>query len=322
MKKIFLSAVSVFAGMIMMTSAARADCGEITIGEMNWASGTILTSVAKFLLENGYGCKVKKIPTSTVPSVASVAETGKPDVLIELWVNSTPKYLELEKAGKVKTVSNVFADGGQEGWWVPQYLADKHPELATIEGVLANAKVVGARFHNCPVGWGCRVANDNLKVAFDLKGNGIEVFDHGSGETLATSIATAYTDKKAWFGYYWGPTAVLGKYPMQKVSLGKVDGTIHSCNQKQDCATPGKSDFPSAPVLNTVTVDLVNREPEAVEFLSRFTVPNGVLSSVLAWHEENSASPDEAATYFLKNHKDVWSKWLSEDAKKKLSGIL
>jgi len=41
----------------------------------------------------------------------------------------------------------------------------------------------------------------------------------GSGETLQTSIAAAYDEKAPWFGYYWAPTAVLGKYPMVKVEV-------------------------------------------------------------------------------------------------------
>ncbi|RUU24867.1 glycine/betaine ABC transporter substrate-binding protein, partial [Mesorhizobium sp. M6A.T.Ce.TU.016.01.1.1] len=33
--------------------AAAADCGKITISEMNWASAAIVTSVSKFLMEKG-----------------------------------------------------------------------------------------------------------------------------------------------------------------------------------------------------------------------------------------------------------------------------
>ncbi len=97
------------------------------------------------------------------------------------------------------------------------------PELKTLEGILANPELVGGRFHNCPVGWGCRIVNDNLKIVHQLEANGIEVFDHGSGANLGASIASAFADDAPWFGYYWGPTAVLGKYEMTKVDIGDVD---------------------------------------------------------------------------------------------------
>jgi glycine betaine/proline transport system substrate-binding protein len=46
------------------------------------------------------------------------------------------------------------------------------------------------------------------------------------------------------------------------------------------------------------------------------------MSSLLAWAEENGASNEEAAVYFLKNNPDVWSEWLSDEAREKLSVLL
>ena len=171
-----LAAVAVAMSAIIggAASDAHADCGKVSITEMNWASASVVTTVAKFIMEQGYGCKVAVIPSDTVPAATSLAENGEPDIVTEMWINSAPVYQKLEDEGKVQTIAKVLSDGGEEHWWIPKYLAEKHPELKTIEGVLANPKLVGARFHNCPDGWGCRVINDNLKVAFDLKGNGMK----------------------------------------------------------------------------------------------------------------------------------------------------
>ena len=135
-------------------SDAHADCGEVSITEMNWASASVVTNVAKFIMEQGYGCKVSVVPSDTVPAATSLAENGEPDIATEMWINSAPVYQKLEAEGKVRTISNVLSDGGAEHWLIPKYLADKHPELKTIEGVLANPELVGGRFHNCPEGWG------------------------------------------------------------------------------------------------------------------------------------------------------------------------
>ena len=151
MRKITMGLVGAMSGLAMMSSSAHA-CGEITITEMNWASSQVVTAVAKFIMEQGYGCKVKKVPSATVTAVASMAETNQPDIATEIWVNSAALYPKFVKQGKVKTVANVLSDGGEENWWIPQYLADKHPELKTMDGVLKNPKLVGARFHNCPTG--------------------------------------------------------------------------------------------------------------------------------------------------------------------------
>lgn len=321
MKKTFLSVVTAVAGAMLLSTAAKADCGEVTITEMDWASASVVTAVSKFLMEQGYGCKVTVVPSSTTPAVASVAETGKPDIVTELWINSTPAYEKLEKEGKVQTLTDVLSDGGVEAWWIPSYLAEKHPELKTIDGVLKNPELVGGRFHNCPEGWACRTVNDNLIKAFDVRGN-MEVFDHGSGETLATAIASAYTDKKPWFGYYWAPTDILGKYPMVQVDVGPHNAEAHTCNGKKDCATPAKSAYPTARVVTAVTTDFAKREPEVIELMKNVSFTNAQMGEVLAWKKDNKASAEEAAVHFLNSYKDVWSGWINDDAKKNLSAIL
>lgn len=303
------------------TAQTAAACGEVTITEMNWASAGIVTGVSKFLMEQGYGCTVIVVPSNTVPALASVAETGKPDIVTELWLNSLPEYKPLEEAGKVKTVAHVLSDGGVEGWWIPDYLAAEHPELTRIDSILAHPDMVGGVFNNCPEGWGCRVANDNLKVAYDFAGHGMTVFDHGSGETLAASIASAYADKKPWFGYYWAPTAVLGKYPMVKVDVGPYDAEAHVCTQTVGCANPQKSDFPSAEVVTAVTTDFAEREPAVVDLMSKLAFTNQQMGEVLAWQEENKASIDESVVHFLMAYPDVWTAWVSPEAKEKLAAF-
>ena len=57
-------------------SHANADCGDVSIGAMGWASGESITAVATFVLEVGYGCNVSVVPTDTIPAVTSLAENG------------------------------------------------------------------------------------------------------------------------------------------------------------------------------------------------------------------------------------------------------
>lgn len=312
----------VISGAALAPTAAKASCGPVSITEMNWASSQIITEVSKFLMEQGYGCTVEKVPSATTTSVASLAENGQPDIVTELWLNSTGDvYAKLEAEGKVDRLTGVFDPGGVEGWWIPEYLAEAHPELATIEGILANPDLVGGRFNNCPDGWGCRTVNDNLITALSMRDN-LEVFDHGSGETLATSIAAAYESEEPWFGYYYGPTAVLGKYKMRRVKIGSIDNDVHSANQNKDVADPGVSDFPPAPVLTVATAELTDREPEVASLMGNVSFDINLLSQVLAWQEENSASAEEAAVYFLTTQPDVWSQWVNDAAREKLSAFI
>lgn len=311
------------AGALSMSSVAYADCGEVSITEMGWASNEVVTGVATFLMEEGYGCDVTVVPSDTVPAVTSVAENGEPDIVTELWLNSTGEvYNRLEEEGRIQRLGKVLEPGGVEGWWIPTYLAEEHPELTTIEGVMNNPELVGGQFNNCPDGWGCRVVSDNLIRALDLESSGIEVFNHGSGQTLASSMASAVEDEEPWFGYYWGPTVPLGKYDMTRVDLGEVNEDIHARNQNQNADNPGVSDFPAAPILTAVTTDFQEREPEVADMLSHLSFETSVMSSILAWMDENNASGEEATVYYLQNHSDEWSQWLNDEARSNLANLI
>ncbi len=314
--------IMAFTAFSFASIANAKDCGEVTITEMNWASSQVITEVSKFLMEQGYGCTVKKVPSATVPAVTSLVETGEPNIVTELWVLSTPIYNELEAEGKVHTTAEVLSDGGVEGWWIPKYLAEKHPELTTIDGLLANADKIGNRFHTCPSGWACEKTNANLAKAYDLEGNGIEVFQHGSGQTLAASIASAYSSKEPWFGYYWAPTAILGKYEMVSVDIGPHNAAGWSCNTDAACDNPVKSSYPVSRVITTVTDDLARDKPDVKNLMSKVSFPNAVMGEILAWKEDNNASAEEAAVYFLTKYKSTWKNWLNDSARKKLSRLL
>lgn len=321
MRKLTLVAIAAL-GLASASSAASADCGKVSITEMDWASSAVVTHVANFLMTKGYGCEVQLVPSSTTPAMTSIAETGQPDILTELWTNSSPVYEELRSSGKLVELANVLSDGGVEAWWIPAYLAEAHPELKTIDGILANPKLVGGRFHDCPSGWACDVVNKNNLRALKAEDAGLERFQHGSGETLAAAIAAAYQNKEPWLGYYWAPTSVLGKYPMVQVEVAPFDQERHTCNGDANCADPKPSAYPTAKVVTAVAPGLLEREPEVVDFLKKMSFTNEQMGAVLAWQDGKGASYEEAAVYFLTNYKDVWSQWLNDEARKNLSALL
>ncbi|MEA1080597.1 ABC transporter substrate-binding protein [Marinobacter qingdaonensis] len=321
MRKILSAALLCAAASPAMAQAN--ECGQVSITEMNWASASVVTNVAKFVMEQGYGCDVAVVPSDTVPAVTSVAENGEPDIVTELWVNSTGEvFKRLEEEGKIVRLGEVLSPGGVEGWWLPTYVVEEHPELKTIEGIMANPELVEGRFNNCPDGWGCRIVNDNLIRALNLEDSGIEVFNHGSGETLASSMASAVQNQEPWFGYYWGPTVPLGKFDMTRIDLGEYKAEVHAANANKDVDNPGVSDFPAAPVLTAVTTSFQQREPEVAEMLSKMTFQTDTMSQVLAWKSDNNASAEEAAVYFLSNNTDTWKNWLNDSARERLAAIL
>jgi len=151
-----------------------------------------------------------------------------------------------------------------------------------------------------------------MALGAKLKENGIENFIHGSGETLAASIGSAFAEKAPWFGYYWAPTSILGKYPMTLVDMGEHNAEGHACNVGA---------YPKSIVTTVVSTSFGEAHPEIKELMSKVSFTNEQMGSVLAWKEDNKASADEAAAHFLTTYSDVWKNWLNDEASKKLGAL-
>jgi len=303
-------------------SAQAQDCGEVSITEMDWGSAVIVTQVAKFLLEQGYGCSVTVVPSASTPALASVSETGEPDIITEVWTNGAPAYVPLLEAGKINELTNVLSDGGLEGLFIPVYFAEAHPELTTIEGVLANPDLVGNRMHNCPVGWTCQVVATNVAKAGGFEAAGVEDFVHGSGETLTASIGAAYAAKEPWFGYYWTPSLVMGKYPMVQVDLGPHDPSKQACNSDKECSNPTMQSWPSSVVTTVVTSEFEASHPAETDLMRNLSFTNNMMNSLLAWQDAEGATGDETAVYFLSTQQELWGSWINDAARAKLAALL
>ena len=288
----------------------------------DWGSAQIVTAVASFLMQEGYGCDVTAVPLSSNPALASVAETGEPDILTEIWTNGAPAYEGLVAAGRIIPVTEVLSDGGVEGFFVPNYLLEEHPELATIDGIVANPELVGNRFHNCPEGWTCLNVSTNLLEASGLLDAGVENFVHGSGETLAASIASAFANEEPWFGFYWGPTSILGQYPMTLVDLGPHDPDLHACNITAGCETPALSAFPRSVVVTVLAEEFVAENEAISSLMTNLSFTNAQMSETLTWVEVNGATYEEGAVHFLTTYSDVWGGWLNDEARENLAALL
>ena len=132
-------ACGAWAGPLSAADPAETDqssCGEVTIAEMNWASAAVAAHVAAIILAEGYGCSPDLVPGDTVPTVTSMTEKGEPDIAPEVWINAAREAVEKAVAeGRLKTAGEILSDGGLEGWWIPDYMVDEHPELTTLQAV-------------------------------------------------------------------------------------------------------------------------------------------------------------------------------------------
>lgn len=320
--------------LVLASTFAQADgsCGKVQIADMNWSSASLIANIDLFVLQEGYGCEAELVPGDTMPTGTSMIEKGEPDVAPELWSNAMKEALDKGVAEKrLRYAGHSLSDGGEEGFWVPKYMVDKDPSMATIAGVLKNAKLFEhpedpdrSAFYGCPAGWNCQISSGNLYRALGMEEAGFDLIDPGSGAGLAGSIAKAYERKQAWFGYYWAPTAVLGKYKMVKVDFGSGIDEAHfkNCTTSEDCLEPKATMYPPSIVQTVTTEAFASKAPAAYEYVSKRSFTNEQMNSLLAWMEDNQADGDVAMEHFLTNYQDTWTKWVPSDVAMKIQTAL
>lgn len=317
------------------TAASAQECGSLTMAEMNWASAELMANVDKIILEAGYGCEVDLIPGGTETIFASMNERGEPDVAPELWANAVRVQLDAAVAeGRMHVLNQGPITGLGEGWWVDPTFAAEHPELDTVEKLLSHPEYFpyaedeskGA-FMGCPAGWGCQLVNANLFRAFGMEDKGWVLVDPGSAAGLDGSIAKAVDRGEPWFGYYWSPTSVIGKYKLQFLPFETAyagDENWNNCIAlaEQDCADPQPSAWTKSEVFSVVTDNFMTVGGPAASYITARVYPGDEMNAMLVYMNENQASGEDAAWYFLENHEDIWTQWVSPEVAEKVKSEL
>ena len=138
-----LTKLAIAATLATAGTAAFADCGDVQIAEMNWASAELMANVDKIILENGYGCDVELVPGATMTSFASMNEKGQPDVAPELWINAVREPLNAAMGeGRLHSTNDGPITQLGEGWWVTPAFQAAHPELDTVVKILRTSRPI------------------------------------------------------------------------------------------------------------------------------------------------------------------------------------
>lgn len=300
----------------------------IVFCDASWDSIQVHNRIAAFIIENGLGYKTDFIAGETIPLVTGLMR-GDTDVHMESWTQNIQElYDKGIKSGKMLDLGPNYPDSWQ-GWLVPAYVIKGDPERG-IKALAPDLKSVldmpgywkifkdpedpeKGRFYNSIPGWAVTKINDRKIKTYGLD-KYYNSFLPGSDAALNGSMAAAYKRGKPWFGYYWAPTWVLGKYDMIPLQEPPYDQKIW--DETKGCA------FPSVEVNILVNSKLPERAPDVVEFLKKYETTTDMCNKVLAYMKDHKANTQDAAIWFLKNYETVWTQWVPADVATKVKAAL
>jgi glycine betaine/proline transport system substrate-binding protein len=310
-----------------------ATCGTdrtIDIAEMTWPSAAALAHIHATILEKGFGCDVAIVTGDTVPTSSSMLTRGSPAIAPELWTSAIEEaWAEGVEAGDVVRLADAITDGTVEGWFIPRFVQEAHPELVSVADVVARPDLFPdpedpkeGRLYSCPPGWACELSTSALFEAYGMEETW-NLFSPGSGGALDASIARAFLQEEPILFYYWGPTAILGKYDTVQLDLGEPKPEVYACNTDPECEEPaGKTAYPSSPAIVGAAAWVKDEAPNVAEYFSKVGLTNAEISELLVYGDENQADAATTAENFLKTKEELWSSWVSPEVAEKVKASL
>jgi glycine betaine/proline transport system substrate-binding protein len=305
-------------------------CNGSTLGETKqikavfadagWDSIRFHNAVASYIGSAAYNIAGEDIP-GTTPITYNGMIAGDVDVYMEVWVDNLPTYQDDVKAGKFKELGINF-DDNKQGLYVPRYVIEGDPErgiepmapdLKTVEDLKNYSHIFKdpddnskGRIYGAISGWEVDTVMRNKYKFYGLDEN-YNYFDPGSEAASIAAIAAAYNKGEAIVSYHWDPTWLTGKLDLVILDDAPYDPELYPL---------GQTECPSMNITICVSNEFYEKAPEFAEFLSKYHTSSALTAEALAYIEDNDASMEEAAKWFLTEHDELINQWMPEDKAK------
>jgi len=335
-----LTAATIIFALALVVGVAPATAKTtIIFADFGWDSAQVHNRIAGIIVEKGLGYPIKFVQGETIMlNTALIQAKGgeAPNVNMETWTeNWQDLYDEGLAKGKDPNTDEGFINLGAnfpnsvQGWYVPRYMV----EGDKARGIKASAPGLKSvfdlpkywelfkdpedptkgRFYSCIPGWSCALVNDQKFEAYGIKDH-YNIMQPGSGPALAAAMETAYKRGKPWLGYYWAPTWVLGKLDMYQLEEPAFDKKVWD--------TTKACSYPAVKCDIVVYKKLPEQAPEVVAFLKNYETTLDINNKFLAYMQDNKASTEDAAKWFLKQYESLWTQWVPTDVVAKVKAAI
>jgi len=314
MKKLLII-LTVITALIFVTACSGSDENKIettiVFGDVSWDSVQVHNRIAAFIIENGFdGYKADYMPGDTMPIINGIIQ-GDVDVDMESWHSNVIEIYEKGIAsGNLIDLGKNMPDAPQ-GWWVPRYLIEGDnaaaPNLKSVADLLQYAELFKdpedpskGIVYGGVAGWGQLAISEEIFNENKL-GETFTFGIAGSNAALAGTMTGAYKKGEAWVGYYWAPTAIMGKLDMVRL-IG--------------------SEYEAADVNILINKDMLEKAPDVVDMLKKYSTSVADNNEFLLQMDENDWTTEDTAKWFLLNKEEVWTKWISPEVAEKVKSAL
>ena len=327
MKRIYIALLTcVLLASTLVGCAPAKEEKALSFADVGWDSILFHNAVAGTVAEVVFGYQWTEVSGST-PITHEAVKKGEIDVHMEVWSDNLSNYDSDIAAGALKEVGINFDDNVQ-GFYVPRYVIEGDPErgiapMAPDLKTVADLKNYASLFKDPEdsskgiiyggiAGWEITdiIHKKYLHYGLDESYNYIEP---GTDAATSAVLVSSYDKGEPVVAYYWEPTWLLGKYDFVLLQDEPYDPELFH---------KGMTECPSVKVTICTSNDFYERDPEFVEFLSKYRTSSALTSQALAYMEETGADYVATAKWFLNEYRDMFETWLTAEQAETLYGAI
>jgi glycine betaine/proline transport system substrate-binding protein len=290
------------------TTAPAGDKPTINLVVNAWTASALNVEIAKQLIETELGYPVEVVAIDENAAMFTGLSDGTVDAVLELWPSGvTAAEQAFFDDGTVLNIGEL-GTVGKIGWFVPSYVIDEHPELATWEGFAdpANAALFATaetgdlgRFLGTDPSYSQydEAIIENLDLPFQV------VFS-GSEPATVAELDARFAAQEPIVMYWWTPTAAVAKYDLVNVALPEYSEECYADPAAIDC------DYPEDVLIKIASAQLQEKAPDVFAFLEAFTITTEDQLSMLPPVEIDGEDAADVAAQWIADNEAVWSAWL------------
>ena len=277
----------------------------VTLSVQSWVGAQSNVAVAQYILEHELGYRVDTVQVDEVPAWDALSQ-GRVDALLEDWGHPEQEQRYV-KDKKTIAPGGELGVTGHIGWFVPTYLAKKHPDITNWKNLNKYADQFrtpeSGRKGQLMEGSQSYDTNDkalvkNLKLDF-------KVVFAGSEAAQITQMKQFAKEKKPFLTYWYTPQWLFKKVPMTEVKLPPYKEGCDADPEKVACA------YPHTPLQKYLNADFAKKGGKAAAFLKKFTWTTEDQNEVSLMIADKKMTPEDAAKKWVDSHESTGKKWLS-----------
>ena len=279
----------------------------IVLVQNAWTASALDVAIAKQLIEENLGNPVE-VTTIDENTMFAGLSNGDADAVLEFWPSGLSedeqKYFD---DGTVVEIGELGAIG-RIGWYVPDYVLEEHPELATWEGF--KDPELAKEFATAETGDKGRFLGtdpsysqadeaiiNNLELPFQV------VYSGSEAATIA-ELDSKVAAHEPIVMYWWAPTAAAGKYNLQKVELPPYTDECYADPAEIAC------DYPEDVLVKLASSQLEAKDPAVFAFLQNFQISTEDQLAMLPSAEIDGVPAADVAAEWITANEAIWKAWL------------